>query len=83
MQQDKKLINEADIDKRLANLFKVRMRLGHFDPPGPLQNFSTSDICSQYAIDLSNNGPVQSSALLKNVAATLPLAGSSARTSVA
>lgn len=31
-----------------------------------------SDVCSQYAIDLSNNGPVQSSALLKNDG-TLPL----------
>ena len=31
------LINESLIDARLANLFRVRMRLGHFDPPGPLQ----------------------------------------------
>ena len=31
---DKKLIDEELIDKRLANLFKVRMRLGHFDPAG-------------------------------------------------
>ena len=32
------------------------MRLGHFDAPGPLQQFPTSDICSSYAIELSNNG---------------------------
>lgn len=29
---DKKLIDEKLIDARLFNLFKVRMRLGHFDP---------------------------------------------------
>ena len=59
---------------RLAKLFKVRVRLGHFDPVGPLQQFSLDDICSDYAIDLSNNGPVQSTAMLKNDAKTLPLA---------
>ena len=30
--------------------------------------------CSDYAIELSNNGPVQSTAMLKNDAKTLPLA---------
>lgn len=42
-------------------LFKVRMRLGHFDPKGPLQTFPESDICSNYALDLSINGLVQAS----------------------
>ena len=28
------LIDEALLDTRLANLFRVRMRLGHFDPDG-------------------------------------------------
>lgn len=37
-------------------LFKVRMRLGHFDPVGPLQQFPLSDVCSDYAIELSQNG---------------------------
>jgi beta-glucosidase-like glycosyl hydrolase len=78
---DKKLIDEQLIDERLANLFKVRMRLGHFDPPGPLQQFPMSDVCSQYALDLSVNGPVQSSALLKNDG-TLPLADSSSTVAV-
>lgn len=53
---------------------QVRMRLGHFDAPGPLQQFPTSDICSSYAIELSNNGPVQASALLKNINSALPMA---------
>jgi len=70
---DKKLIDETLIDQRLANLFKVRMRLGHFDAPGPLHQFPMSDVCSQYAIDLSNDGPIQSSALLKNLDSALPL----------
>ena len=43
----KGLITEADIDVRLKNLFKVRMRLGHFDPEGPLQQFPMSDVCSE------------------------------------
>jgi len=70
---DKGLLTEADVDKHIAVLMKVRMRLGHFDPAGPLQQFSMSDVCSSYAVDLSNNGPVQSSALLKNDANTMPL----------
>ena len=70
----KGLIDEALIDKRLTYLFKVRMRLGHFDPAGPLQEFKMSDVCSDYALDLSNDGPTQSSALLKNEGNALPFA---------
>lgn len=70
---DQKLITEADIDLHLAALFKVRMRLGHFDPVGPLQDFPITDVCSKYALDLSNDGAAQSSALLKNVNGALPL----------
>ncbi len=40
-------------------LFRVRMRLGHFDPPGPLQDFQEDDICSDYAHELSLSGLVQ------------------------
>eukprot|EP01048_Picozoa_sp_COSAG05_P005653 COSAG05_NODE_342_length_11038_cov_5.604662_6_plen_415_part_00 len=73
---DKGLIDEALIDARLFNLFKVRMRLGHFDPVGPLQAFPMTDICSDYALALSENGPVQSTAMLKNADKALPLAAS-------
>ena len=52
------------------------MRLGHFDPPSPLQEFPMSDVCSDYATSLSYNGPVQSTAMLKNVGNALPLAAS-------
>ena len=69
----KKTITEADIDVRLKLLFKVRMRLQHFDPPGALQQIPTSDICSSYAKALAADGPAQSCALLKNAGNTLPL----------
>ena len=46
-------ITEADIDERLAMLFRVRMRLGHFDPLGPLQAIGADQICSEYAIATS------------------------------
>lgn len=63
---------------RLANLFRVRMRLGHFDPPGPLQRFPLSDVCSPHATSLATSGMVQSAALLKNENKTLPLSPSAA-----
>jgi len=73
---NKSLIDEELIDARLFNLFKVRMRLGHFDPPGPLQEFKMDDVCSDYAQQLSYNGPVQASTLLKNTNKALPFVAS-------
>jgi hypothetical protein len=61
-------------------LFKVRLRLGHFDAVGPLQEITNTSICSEYAIATSMDGPRQSSALLKNVAHTLPLSSDGAGT---
>ena len=52
----KGLVNEKLIDDRLYNLFKVRMRLGHFDPPGPLQNIPTSAICSEESRQIAAAG---------------------------
>lgn len=70
---DKGLITEADIDARLKMLFRVRMRLSHFDPIGPLNSIPVSEICSDYAIDLSHDAVRQSATLLKNEHSTLPL----------
>jgi pre-mRNA-splicing factor SYF2/beta-D-xylosidase 4 len=70
---DKGLITEADIDERMAKLFRVRMRLSHFDPLGPLDAIPASTICSAYAKALAYDGAAQGSTLLKNVGATLPL----------
>jgi beta-glucosidase-like glycosyl hydrolase len=67
------LITTQDIDTRLYELFKVRMRLGHFDPKGPLDNFPRSLVCSPYAKELAKDGVTQSAALIKNDRNTLPL----------
>ena len=77
---DKKLITEDDIDEHMRNLFRVRFRLGHFDPAGPLQQFPLEDVCSDYAIALSLDGPVQASALIKNENDVLPLGAKGAGT---
>jgi len=66
------LINEGDLDTRLSFLFRVRMRLGHFDPAGPLQRVPRETICSAYAKSLARDGLVQSATLIKNNG-TLPL----------
>jgi len=69
----KGVINEDDLNVRLAYLFRMRMRLGHFDPVGPLDKIPSNIICSAYAQALARDGPVQSAALLKNEQSTLPL----------
>jgi beta-glucosidase-like glycosyl hydrolase len=69
----KGLITEADIDERLKNLFRVRMRLSHFDPVGPLDKIPMEAICSDYAQELSFDGARQSATLLKNENSALPL----------
>ena len=70
---DKKLITTEDIDARLKMLFRVRMRLAHFDPPGPLQQIPTSEVCSEYAVTLAEDGVTQGATLYKNDAKALPL----------
>mmetsp|Transcript_107725 Transcript_107725/g.303479 ORF Transcript_107725/g.303479 Transcript_107725/m.303479 type:complete len:901 (+) Transcript_107725:91-2793(+) len=70
---DKGLITEEDIDARLKMLFRMRMRLSHFDPVGPLDAIPASTICSDYAIELSHDGARQSATLVKNLNSTLPL----------
>ncbi|GMH59653.1 hypothetical protein TL16_g02872 [Triparma laevis f. inornata] len=75
---DKGVITEADIDERLTQAFKLRFRLQHFDPVGPLQSISEADtVCSDHAIELSHDGLIQSAALLKNDDSTLPFSASS------
>lgn len=73
---DKQMITEGDLDERLRMLFRVRMRLGHFDPPGPLDSIPASTVCSDYAKVLARDSVTQSVALVKNIAKRLPLAAS-------
>lgn len=67
------VISQADIDARLRYLFRVRMRLGHFDPPTALDKIPVSDICSPYALALSREGAAQSATLIQNNLNRLPL----------
>jgi pre-mRNA-splicing factor SYF2/beta-D-xylosidase 4 len=75
---DKKLIDEADIDKRLSYLFRMRMRLAHFDAT-PLDSIKTNVVCSDYAKALSMDGARQGTTLMKNTG-ILPLTASSVKT---
>ena len=70
---DKGVIQVSDIDTVLVRLFKVRIRLGHFDPAGPLQKIGVDQICNAYAIELARDGARQSIVLAKNVGGALPL----------
>jgi len=74
---DKGVIKEVDIDERLRYLFKVRMRLSHFDPVGPLDRIKTDVLCSDYALALARDGTAQGTTLLKNAKSLLPLDASS------
>ena len=47
-------------------------RLGHFDPPGPLDAIPKTAIADDYAVSLSLDGAAQSAVLVKNAAETLP-----------
>ena len=37
-------ITEGDIDERLKMLMRVRLRLGHFDPPNPLDGIKMTEV---------------------------------------
>jgi xylan 1,4-beta-xylosidase len=65
-------ISLADVEARLLMQFKVRLRLGHFDPLSPLDAIDEREICSDHAIATSMQGAIQSAALLKNVGGVLP-----------
>ena len=55
----KGLISTAEIDTRLQYLFRMRLRLGHFDPPGPLQQIPVTAICTDETVQLARDGTVQ------------------------
>ena len=68
---DQKLITEADLDARLRMLFRIRMRLGHFDI-SPLDKIPPSAICDTGAKALARDAVAQSVALVKNNRSRLP-----------
>jgi hypothetical protein len=56
------------------------MRLGHFDPSGPLQSIGADQICSAESVAIAMEGPTASAALIKNEKEALPLDGATAGT---
>ena len=76
-------IKEADLDTLLQRQFRLRIRLGTFEPTvGPLQRIGPDQICSLAAIELARDGARQGAVLLKNDGNTLPLALSAFKTAV-
>ena len=81
----KGLITVEDIDAALRRLFRVRLRLGHFDAPAssPVYNIGPQDVCNPYAQELMRDGARQSAVILKNDNGLLPLKLSSYSTALA
>ncbi|NQX45543.1 glycoside hydrolase family 3 C-terminal domain-containing protein [Paenibacillus tritici] len=69
------LLTEEDLDRALSNTFRVRFRLGEFDPEegNPYTSIDDSVILSKAHGELSLEAAKQSIVLLKNDKATLPL----------
>lgn len=72
---DQGLLSEEDLDRALTNTFRVRFRLGEFDPAegNPYTAIDDSVILSKKHATLSLEAAKQSIVLLKNDQATLPL----------
>lgn len=72
---DQGLLAEEDLDRALTNTFRVRFRLGEFDPAqgNPYAAIDDSVILSKQHAALSLEAAKQSIVLLKNEQATLPL----------
>lgn len=62
------LLEEADLDRALINTFRVRFRLGEFDPDelNPYANMPESKVCAQEHAQLSLEAAREAVVLLKN-----------------
>ncbi|WP_028611353.1 glycoside hydrolase family 3 C-terminal domain-containing protein [Paenibacillus harenae] len=69
------LLSEQDLDKALTNTFRVRFRLGEFDPAEqvPYANVPESKLCAPEHAQLSLQAARESIVLLKNENRALPL----------
>ncbi|TXC90686.1 carbohydrate-binding protein [Metabacillus litoralis] len=72
---EKNLIKENDLDRALRNTFRVRFRLGEFDPieNNPYSAIPESIICDQKHAEVSSQAAKESIVLLKNENNLLPL----------
>eukprot|EP00911_Craspedida_sp_UC1_P002802 UC1_evm1s2049 len=68
-----KVITEEDLNERLRYQLRLRMRLGHFDPPTAMQSIKPDQVCSDYSKNLAREGAIQGTVLLKNSGNVLPL----------
>ena len=66
-------ITEADLDTVLRRQFRLRLRLGHFDPPSPLDSIGMDQVCTPYSLELARDAGRQSAVLVKNAGNILPL----------
>ena len=68
-------IAPSDLDAALTHQFRVRMRLGEFDPltSQPYTAIPPSEACSQAHVDLARDAARQSIVLLSNPKGALPL----------
>jgi len=68
------LISENDVNKAIKNIFKVRFRLGQFDPKelNPYANIPKSKLCSKEHSSLALKAAKESLVLLKNENNFLP-----------
>ncbi|MCA0753643.1 glycoside hydrolase family 3 C-terminal domain-containing protein [Paenibacillus sp. N4] len=69
------LLAESDLDKALINTFRVRFRLGEFDPAEqvPYSDTPESKLCAPEHAELSRKAAKESIVLLKNENRALPL----------
>ncbi|MFW5982098.1 MAG: glycoside hydrolase family 3 C-terminal domain-containing protein [Halanaerobiaceae bacterium] len=72
---EQNLLSENDIDNALRNIFRIRFRLGEFDPDelNPYANIDDSLLCSKKHNELALKAAQESIVLLKNDNNTLPL----------
>jgi len=82
---ERKLIDEAEIDKHLERIFSVRFRFGQFDPPGscPYDSISESDLMKDEYKSLAREAVQKSIVLLKNENSILPIKPQSAKGKIA
>lgn len=70
-------LNEADVNRALANLLTVQMRLGMFDGPRqPYLNLGPKDVCTPAHQHLALEAARQGIVLLQNRNRALPLSTS-------
>ena len=66
-------VTEEDFNVVLRRQFRLRLRLGMFDPPGVLQTIGIDQVCTPASFELARDGVRQSVVLAKNTGGLLPL----------